>query len=207
MEAIKMRIMLFNEVLYEGSDPSQITGIFNRAYTMIADKALMFSHITIDGIEIYEDPLESLFTERETVEIVEIKAISEEQFKENLLFSIEKYVSRAIPELEQLSEKFYLNPDNKAWNGISDLLEGILWIEKAATFLASNDFIGKKDQFLQKFNISSEIKLLEDAVFNNDQVLVGDILKYEILPRFTEIEHTVGQVLRPKKEVENNVVN
>ena len=202
-----MRIMLFNEILYDGPDVSQITDAFNHAYTLIADKGLIYSHITVDGIEIYEDPLENLFTGRETVEIVEIKAISEEQFKENLLFSIEKYVSRAIPELEQLSSKFYINPDNKAWNGISDLLEGILWIEKAAMFLATNDSSEKKDQFLQKFNILSEVKLLEDAVFMNDQVLVGDILKYEILPRFTEIEYTVGQVLRLKKEVENNVVN
>ncbi|GED67579.1 hypothetical protein BRE01_12810 [Brevibacillus reuszeri] len=202
-----MRIMLFNEILYDGPNISQITDIFNHAYTLIADKGLVYSHITIDGIEIYEDPLENLFTGRETVEIVEIKAISEEQFKENLLCSIEEYVTRAIPELERLSEKFYINPDTSAWNGISDLLEGIQWIENVAMFFANNGSSEKNDHMMQKFNISSEVKLLEGAVFQNDLVLVGDILKYEILPRFTDIEHAVGKVLKPKKEVENNVVN
>ncbi|MED4780391.1 hypothetical protein [Brevibacillus choshinensis] len=202
-----MRIMLNNEIIFEGKDISKITDIFDSAYKMIIDKGQVYSHITVDGLDIYENPIESLTASEATVDSVEIKAISLEQFKVDILCSIQEYVSRSISELNRLSEEFYINPDDKAWNEVSQLLEGIQWIEKASMFLSANDTSAEYDHILEKCNVQAEMKLLETAVFQNDLVLVGDILKYEIYPRFTDIDHAVGQVLKPNNEVENDVVN
>ncbi|WP_183187416.1 hypothetical protein [Brevibacillus panacihumi] len=202
-----MKIRLYEEILYEGQDTNQLTAVFHTAYKLIADKGQVYSHITVDGIDVYQDPLASLLAAGKAVENVVIKAVSVEKFKTEILCSISEYISRSIPELERLSGKFYLNPDQEAWHGVSQLLEGIQWIEKAVLYLSTNSTDTDSESLLLKFNVIEEVKMLEMAITQQDLVLVGDILKYEIISRFTNIEQTVKDVLKTKNGVEIDVIS
>lgn len=152
-----------------------------------------FSHLVADGVEIYEEPEQYLEQHLHEITELEIIAKTEQEFVNDLLLTSEEYINRAVPEIEVLADQFYNNPDKESWNKFGQLLEGLQWLTHLVQTIGSVD--KKPENWMNYLKASSsvneELKNLEDALKNNDRILIADILNYEVLPFFKELKKEI----------------
>lgn len=164
--------------------------------SLLADQ-YFFSHLVVDGVEIYEEPEQYLEQHLHDINELEIIARTVQEFVNDLLLTAEDYTKRAIPEIEALADHFYNHPNHEGWNKFGQLLEGLQWLTHMIQTIDS--FSQKPENWMNYLKASiaveEELKNLKEALENKDHVLIADIINYEILPYFTtlgaEIQHTI----------------
>ncbi|KQL46526.1 hypothetical protein AN963_16495 [Brevibacillus choshinensis] len=148
-----------------------VLDIINQA---VEEQSLVFCGFQIDGEEYYGE-LADLVTERgDSIETMVAIMLTEEQLKEDTLLSVEQYLCNALPLLETLYHDFYNGPSAETWNDLGKLIESIEWISKVAEYTDSHSILEYRE----------EVSNLEMAVNQQDTGLIGDIIQFEIIPRF-----------------------
>ena len=128
------------------------------------------------------------------------------QLDESLTLTYD-YINNGISLIERLSESFYQNPDNEAWNTLIDLFEGLEWI---ITNMNQIDSIQNLESLVTDHEIWNEyvkevktlmetIKEMEEAVKDEDNITIGDILMYEIVAIFKDMKSKL-EFLKPRGE-------
>lgn len=156
-----------------------------------------FSHFIVDGIEVYEDHENYLIINLDRIEKLEVIAKKEKEFINDVLLSAEEYLKRAKPELAALPEGFYANPTTDTYASFDQLLGGLQWLDEMLSIVGSSyehpesweKFIGLSE------TMKSEIANLGEAVESSDNVLVADIIQYELIPIFEELELAIGTAI------------
>ncbi|MBB4823628.1 hypothetical protein HNO89_000848 [Sporosarcina luteola] len=159
----------------------------------ILESGYYFSHFIADEIEVYENHESYLNAHIHAINQLEIIAKTMKEFTNDVLLSAEDYVKRALPELRSISNEFYNNPTDETWERFEQLLEGLQWINGVIkTIGQSNE---KPDNWGEYEEIATalqeELANLEEAVENEDHVLIGDMIQYEILPNFEALQGAV----------------
>lgn len=96
--------------------------------------------------------------------------------------SMENYLPKLIKALEEMAEHFQNGAQNEAIHQLPTAFEGIEWIVSAINGLRNNGyFIDLEVLTLNKFLIE-----VEDALKNQDYILLADLLEYEIKPILEE---------------------
>jgi len=107
--------------------------------------------------------------------------IPEKQLLDDALLSMQAYLTSALPEIKLLSDKFYLGSSSESWNKLSELLEGLMWISQTIGHIREMAIYQNLEAFEETAATISQLVInLEQALTNNDLILIGDILKYEI---------------------------
>lgn len=108
------------------------------------------------------------------------------------IISTEEYIGKAIPLINKLGEEFYNQANQKTWSQLTYLFEGIQWIIQSLTQIDSiknlssivNDY-GIWNEYVQVVSqLNNIIPELETAIISEDNILIADILLYEIIPVF-----------------------
>lgn len=156
-----------------------------------------FSHLVVDGVEVYEEPENYLFERLVTTSRIEVIAKTIREYVNELLLISKDYIKRAIPELTVLADGFYQNATAAEWKNFSEMLEGVQWLNQM-TLLINNS----KERPLnwdEIINLSaklkSELENLEEAVGNKDNILIADIMQYELLPLYEGLESEIHTTL------------
>lgn len=156
-----------------------------------------FSHFIVDGTEVYEDHENYLIVNLNKINKLEVIAKTEKIFINDILLSSEEYLKRAKPELVSLSEGFYANPTTETHSNFEQLLDGLEWLDKMLAIIgASKERPQGSEQYTElSESLKSEIANLGEAVENSDNVLVADIIQYELMPIFEKLELVVGKTI------------
>lgn len=156
-----------------------------------------FSHLIIDGEEVTEQPEEALEAQCDTMQEVEVIAIEAPEFVNGLLVSAEEYVKRATPVLEVVAEQFYDAPTEESYLDLNDLFGGLQWlnsmidvIDKSIACPASWDEVKEAVAPL-----SDVLQDFEEALNNNDNVLLADLLSYEVKPVFEQVNEQITKMI------------
>ncbi|TBL72998.1 hypothetical protein [Paenibacillus thalictri] len=158
----------------------------------IEETRLHLDYMKIDGNEIYDD-FESYLEERVTqVQFIKVELKTKKQMVLSIVESMHEYVQRVIPEINRLNEEFYGNM-NKPWDRLIELLQGCEWIIEVVDILKIpgtdyNEIKNYSQLVTLTEALQKQFSELEQAMNNTDMVLIGDILKYEILPIFEEFQ-------------------
>jgi len=187
-----MNIYVLDKVLNFKNDPEIIEQIFDSINEEIQKEDLQFSHLIIDGEEIYNDFDSYIIENIEDIIKIEVAAFSLQEMVKESIISNEKYVKNAIPIISKLSEEFYQKPKESTWSQLTDLFEGIQWIIQSITQInsieSSSDIVsdyGVWNEYVQEMSkLNGIVSELEGAIVNNDNILIGDMLLYEIIPVF-----------------------
>lgn len=163
----------------------------------LLQKNYYFSHLLVDGEEVTDDIDSYLSIHMSEINTIEIIAIEALKFINNLLLSAEEYVVRAIPNIKTLSDEFYNNPETTSWNELSNLLEGIQWMVSVVNVIDQSIARPSNwDDSIENVNILvDEFSNLEEALENTDNILIADMLLYEILPVFETMNNTVRLII------------
>lgn len=123
-----------------------------------------------------------------------------EQLVNETIHSAYEYVKNGVNALSVLADEFYSMPDTNTWERLIALFEGIQWLIKS---LAQIDGLENLESVIINYAIWNEyvktvvelgqlIPVLEQAMLNKDNVLIGDILLYEIQPIFETMIEKLG---------------
>ncbi len=154
-----------------------------------------FSHLIVDGTVVNEDP-ELFLTERlSEIEQIEVIAIPAKEFVNDLLVSAEDYVSRALPHIADVADSFAQNEER--WADLADLLEGIQWMTSMST--AIEESIARPTTWAevteQMTILESSLPQLEQALTNQNQAEVSNILSTTIQGVFEQLEKHIKEII------------
>ncbi len=149
-----------------------------------------FSHFVADETVIYENHEQYLEQYLPDIHKLEIVAKTVKEFVNDLLLSTQEYTERAIVELQPLAEAFYSNPTSETWSTLDQLLGGLQWIhDMLMTVGTSGKVPSNWSRYIEvSYKMQEEIRDLAEAMENEDNVLIGDLLHYELLPNFEKLQ-------------------
>ncbi|UQZ76061.1 hypothetical protein C2I17_16705 [Niallia circulans] len=184
-----MELHLSSEMLIYENSVKNIDILIQKINEDLEKNKLYFSHLIINGKEVYSDFEEQIMEQINTIEKIELVTKTIDEFINDLTVSLNQYSNRAIPIIKQLTEQFYQSPTEEAWGLLQELLEGLNWVYSTIKSMGNTELNEYKENLLNVANhFEVELPNLLDAIENHDYILIGDIISYEILPQFESIE-------------------
>ncbi|MDR5659777.1 hypothetical protein RH915_09735 [Serpentinicella sp. ANB-PHB4] len=191
-----MKVYILDQTLECENSKNQIEEIFKEINEKISNNNVLFSHLIIDGSEVYGE-FDNYILENIN-QIKEIKVVTKtlkEVAQETLLSTLD-YIERANPEIEALSNEFYKTPEINTWKKLTELIEGINWIMSTFTYIDSNPNLKNIVISYENWNLYAKdiyslkelIVEFEEIMENGDLVSLADILSYEIVPLFNSMK-------------------
>ncbi|MCA1061375.1 hypothetical protein LCL96_20880 [Rossellomorea aquimaris] len=156
-----------------------------------------FSHLEVDGVEVYSEPEQFLLDNMDRIKNLKIHAKTLQEFIEDSLKTSEEYLSRAIPEVLLLANDYYHNPTEKTWGKFNHFLEGLQWLDQLfVTIVRTNNGLNYWNDYSELTNkLKMGIEELHNAMESSDNVLIGDIIQYEILPIYEDLHQLIKSTL------------
>jgi hypothetical protein len=197
-----MKVTILDKVHEMSNVSTSLEDIFQDVRTLTDNKEYILSHFVMDGIEIYDDFEEVLNDRIESINELKVLLYTSKEYTDALLLDASRYLMNAIPEVTQLANEFYKNPDTETWNKLAQLCEGLQWIDHA---MAEYGIVrGNKDSADSLLSITEDYKgmlqELNQALEQKDHVLIADLLQYEIK---VKLEQQLAQVAN---RIDNEVV-
>lgn len=195
-----MQLIHNDEVLVLQRNDSAIEMIFSKVSSLIEEKDLVFSHLIIDDQEIYENHEVYIQDRINEIKRIEIITFTEKEMIWETLHSVDKYLERAVPTLQQLVDESYEQFNEKTWQSIGQLTEGLEWLLQFKTFTqAAKKQPTNWEEFVRTFEACEEqFGPMLEAIEMKDTVLISDILAYEITPAFEQLANDVKIMLEDK---------
>ncbi|WP_080843992.1 hypothetical protein [Cytobacillus gottheilii] len=173
------------EFTFENSEKGT-SELIEKINELLANGDQYFSHLNIDGIEIYSEHSDYIVGNINDIKEITLKLSTVEEFISNLLVSLYDYTNGGIPEIKKMVDEFYQNPTDQTWETLTLLLEGIAWIYQTVKSIDdTNHNIAGWEEILKSIaTFDVELPNLLEALENKDSTLIADIILYEILPQF-----------------------
>jgi len=187
-----MIIYIHDEVLEFANDPKIIEQILTTINEKLDEKELKFSHLIVDETPIYGDYYNYFIEHIENTKKVEVVLLTITDLVNEAIITANDYISNAIPLITQLAEEFYQQPNKETWTKLNDLFEGIQWIIESLTQIDTiknlssiiNNYETWNEYVQGVSKLSAIIPELERAIIAKDNISIGDMLLYEVMPVF-----------------------
>lgn len=174
---------------------SEVDELFDKISKLLEEHKLHVSYMVIDGQEIYDDFKSYIVSQLPEICSIDVKLITLEQFTAELIAASYDYSKQAIDNLPGLSAQFYQSPAKQTWEQFHAFLEGIGWMIRLMDVIAATDSMpGQQSVIAEARNVlDGHMNELLQSMENNDHTTVGDLLQYEVLPLFEQLQQTLGQ--------------
>lgn len=208
-----MRINILDKTLEYENDRKVVEDIFKDIEDIVSKSNYIFSHLVIDGYEVYEDFNGHFIDNIRNINEVKVVTKTVKELSQDILMSTIDYIEGAIPEIEVLSNEFYKTPTKETWNKFVELIEGINWILETFTVIDMNEELKNIVSSYEKWNLYAKdiytlkelMAELEEILENQDFISAADILSYEIVPLFNEMKENLEGLVC--SEVDPNVLS
>ncbi len=206
-----MKIKILDKVLEYENKEEVYNALVEEINSTLKNSNLIFSHLIIDGKEVYEDFSNYFFDNVENIKEITVVAKTVKEMSNDIMLSTIDYLDRAIPEIDKLSNEFYKTPSQESWNKLIDLIDGIRWIIDAFATIDSNVDLKNIVKSYEEWNLYAKdvysLKELllefEEILENSDYVSTADILSYEVVPLFKDMKEKLEKLVLVEVEAEN----
>ncbi|MEM5591541.1 hypothetical protein AAHH67_06835 [Niallia circulans] len=183
-----MELHLTKEIITYENSVENIEVLIQKINEDLEKNKLYFSHLIINGTEVYRDFEYKLTEDIGKIEKIQLVTKTIKEFISDLTVSLNEYCGRAVPIIKQLTEQFYQSPTEESWVLLQDLLEGLNWIYNTIKGICNMELDEYRENLLLvSSHLDNELPNLLEAIENHDFILIGDIISYEILPQFESI--------------------
>lgn len=204
-----MKIHILDKILEYENHIDILDDTFKQINEMVTSSNLVFSHLIIDGVEIYDDYYDYFLDNIRNIEEVKVVTKTIKELSQEIILSTIDYLERAIPEIEILSNEFYKTPSKESWNKLVDLVEGIKWIMDTFVAIDSNPELKNIVNSYEGWNLYAkdmyslqELMMdFEEILENSDYISTADILFYEISPLFKEMKEKLEKLILEEVEI------
>jgi hypothetical protein len=188
-----MQLKILGQTFEYRNDLAELEAVFQQILNMITEADKQFSHLVIDGVEVYSD-FETYIAEKiHSIHTIDVVAITMDEYIRDVFQTMYSYLTRALPEIERLIDEFYHAPSENTWNRFEQMLEGVQWINKVLYLLVENPKNPLERQVLAhvRKTLEERLRQLLEAVETEDTILIADIIQYEIMPLLKEMMEQV----------------
>lgn len=196
-----MQLIHKDEIIELERDASALNVILEKVSELIKQKDTVFSHLTIDGVDVYENH-EAYINERlNDMMKIEIITRSTKEMIWETMESVHDYLQRAIPALQQLVDTSYERFTSETWDSLGQLSDGMQWMLQFKEFTqAAPEQPGNWEEFVKEFEkCEQHFAQLLEAIEMQDTVLISDILAYEITPAYESLNESIEKSLQNKE--------
>ena len=185
-----MQIMLDEELIEIENNDSGLEKLLQIIEQKAIASELIFSHLVIDGVEIYEDFADYLQANFQNLKDIHLEFLPLQQFLQDILQSTGQYLDGVIATIDNLASAVYNQVDSETWQQIDFLLEGIQWLGETFRVMDSLPNLADMLKDYEQWNLYArdlqELEVvtasLSEPLQFADHVTVGDIMLYEIKP-------------------------
>ena len=203
-----MIIHILDKSLEYENKQDVLDSMFKEIDNIVNSANMIFSHLIIDGQEVYNDFYDYFLDNMKNIQEVKVVTRTAKEAFEEILLSTIDYLNRAIPEIEVLSNEFYKTPSRESWGKLGDLLEGVKWIMDTFMIIDADFDLKNIVNRYEDWNIYAEdiYKLneilieFEEILENSDFVSTADILSYEIIPLFNDMKKKLEKLISEEVE-------
>lgn len=198
--------LLFKDKTIQFDILPSVEEVIEKINELLADQ-YYYSHLIIDGEEIYEELENYLLQSLESIMTLEVVVKTVREFVNDVLIMAADYLTTAVPEMTSLADGFYKNPTADNWGEFSAMLEGMQWLNHSIDLIdKAKERPANWDECINHaVQLQMELKNLEEAVGNTDSVLIADIIQYELLPIYEALQAEFNTTI--DTEVERHDLN
>lgn len=190
-----MKIYVENQTLEYENKVDQIDNILSEIDEIITKEFKTLSHMVIDNFEVYEDYYDYFLDNIRVIEKVEVISLTYKELVDDILISKIDYLENTPSKIEELANTFYKVPDKESWENLTDLLGAVGWVINTFSSIDQDPRLKDSVSNYEDWNLyAKEVFALQEilgefegVLANNDSILIGDILSYEILPNFKDM--------------------
>lgn len=187
-----LQIHILEQTLVFSNDINAVETMLSQIEEILDANKLLINFIDVDGVDVYQDFSEYIIEHLATIKQINIKVQTMKQVLDESLTSLQQYMDRALPEVEQLADEFYQGVTNDTWSKFNQLMEGLLWVSQIVENIHTKKIYSNAVDYLKISGaLREELSNLENALNDMDMVLTGDILKYEIASIMKELLNKV----------------
>ena len=132
------------------------------------------------------------------IDKLEVYAKNTKELINESLSTAEEYLPKLISGIDEIIDKFSKGSDWEGYKMLSESLEGFQWLNSLLMNLKSVDIDEKK---LEKFitDWQKNLQKLQNAMENQDLILISDLLEYELLPILKNYLELIQEINDEKK--------
>jgi hypothetical protein len=184
-----MQLHILNQVYEITGDKNAADQCLEIIQAEVKRANLLLDHLNVDGMDVFNNYKEYLSDKETGAEIVLAKVSTLQQLLENLLVSAHQYLTNVVPIISNLSDRFYKSPESSTWNDFDSLLAGLSWIVELGQKIEEHNYYLNLLEHFQV--IETQVKELFDAIKNEDNILLGDLIKYELAPLLENLDKEI----------------
>lgn len=202
-----MQVKLLDEIFEYPNTLEAISQCLELIERRLSENATyVLSHVRIDGEEIYDDYQEHMHQRIQDIGVVEVKIVPFKKLLDETIINLRNYLQRALPVAAQVADSFYMSAGNASWSGLADLLDGLQWIMQVipsicTTNNGANSYANAAHYEEILYHFIKQITELETSFQSNDTILMGDLLRYEIVELMKklldEVQFTIDNEVVP----------
>ncbi|MGG4406343.1 hypothetical protein ABEP13_11085 [Geobacillus stearothermophilus] len=189
-----MQLNIFGQTFEYRNDRSELEGMWQNIFSMLAEEDRQLSHLVVDGVEVY-DEMEAYIEERiDSIRTIDVVAVTMQEYIRDVFQTMHSYLTRALPEIERIIDEFYQTPSEHTWIRFEQMLEGIQWIDQALYWLAEHPkYLFDPQAFAHiRETLAEQLRQLLEAVEAGDAILIADLIQYEVKPLWKDIIEQVN---------------
>ena len=188
-----MQLKILDQVFTFKNEAAALEEIFAKINEFLDESGLVLSHLKVDDTEVYADYYNYLKERVDRINLIEVEVRTIAGILQDALLTAEEYLEQALPEIEALAAEFYQGPSGESWARFQQLLDGVDWLNQLITVI---DQAATKPEQWQDYlavvdRLRNELQNLAEALENQDYVVIGDLLTYEIIPCFQEFKAVI----------------
>lgn len=157
----------------------------------------ILSHLIIDNIEIHNDLEEYIENNIKHIQVIQVISKSTKEFINDTLLLTETYLQNGKPMVEKLAENYYQSVSDEDRTQFQDLTEGLTWLTSTLVYI---DTLKERPNNWEEYavvyhELEKGIESLAEAVEDDDDVLIADILQYEISMIYERLNNLITETI------------
>lgn len=164
---------------------------------ILLGKEYYYSHIKLEEDTIYEGLEEVLRLKMDSITQFEVIGITATVFTADLIITAQHYIQSALPQIQGVITNFYNQDSSEHWSDLNDLLGSLQWMFTMNDAVSSSIACPKEWHIMQIpfTKIQNVLQEFLEALENQDQVLIADMLNYEIQPILEEMNEKLMMII------------
>lgn len=199
-----MLLEILGETIEFENSESSVELIINTIEEKLSSSELFFSHLIIDGINIYEDYEDYLQDHISIINNIKVECMLFSEFLQEVLLTADDYITNAIPAIENLADALYSQEKSEIWQEINSLIEGIQWLMGTFTMIDSLPDLDSLVNDYEEWNLYSlalmelqEVAInLNEPLTSENYVNASDIILHEIKPAMEKVKDTIPSIAK-----------
>src|SRR5690625_1174454 len=200
LRGITMKLIYKDEATTLARNELAFEQIFKKVNKLMEKELLIFSHLIVDGAEVYNNHEQYINERLHNIAQIEIVMRTTKEMIHETMVSIYNYLTDAIPSIQNLVEQSYSGFQEETWNNLAQLVEGM---EHIVSFINFTRKVDEKPSNWEQINdafstCEQQFKTLLTALEQQDTIEITFILSSGIQPAYEQLKSAINAAINDK---------